>query len=178
VLYIEELVRAAKTGDKAAMEHVVTSFKFFIIKQASKYRIPSYDFEDLIQYGNLSVIKAVKHYKIHNKKFTSYCVHSVINNYNALLKSQIKHYKELQNEDVLNLQTNDFNLEDAFICTESKKEIVQALNKLKLSEKTIINKMYFNDKTLKDIALEGNMKYSTAYSVKKSALNKLKKYLE
>jgi RNA polymerase sporulation-specific sigma factor len=160
------------------MEDIINKFKFFIIKQANKYRIPSYDFQDLIQYGNLSVIKAVKFYEIGNKNFTTYCTCSVINNFNALLKSQIKHNREIKNEDILMLQVYDFQLEDEFINNQLGKDVVKAFNLLEQDERKIITEVYFNDKTLKQTALEGNINYSKAYKIKKNALNKLKKYLE
>lgn len=175
VFLIENLVKSAKDGNEASINEIINKFKYFIIKQANRYRIPSYDFEDLIQYGNLSVIKAVKQYRYGKESFTTYCTRSVINNFNALLKSQIKHYREVQNENILNLQVYDFKFEEEFIRTEDAKE---ALNILEEDEKKIIKDIYFSDKTLKESALESNMKYRKAFDIKKHALIKLKKYLE
>lgn len=175
---IEKLVKSAKEGDKAAMDDIIRKFKYFIIKQATRYRIPSYDFEDMMQHGNLSVIKAVKYYKTGDKKFTSYCTRSVINNFNALLKSQIKHAREVANEDLLSIQINDFKLEEEFISLEDCKRVVQALKTLELCEQKIIKEIYFNYKSSKEVAIELDIKYSKVTQIKKIALIKLKKHLE
>ena len=90
---IEKLVKRAKNGDRAAMDEIIEKFRYFVIKQSGKYKIPSYDFEDLVQHGYLSIIKAVKLYKPGRSSFTTYCTNAVINNFNALLRGQIKHFR-------------------------------------------------------------------------------------
>ncbi|MCB2357017.1 helix-turn-helix domain-containing protein [Clostridium estertheticum] len=62
VFILETLVEKAKNGDRKSLMVIIEKYKFLIIKLASTYHIPSYEFEDLVQQGYLSVIKAVKIY--------------------------------------------------------------------------------------------------------------------
>ncbi len=174
---IEELVKRAKDGDKAAVDEIIEKFKYFIIKQAAKYSVPSYDFEDLVQHGYLSIIKAVHLYKIGRGSFTTYCTNAVINNFNALLKGQIKHYREIQDEDIINSELYEFTLEEEFIAYEETKRVKNALDKLQDTEKNIITSVYIKDKTLKEAAVHFDITYKKAIKLRKEALRKLRKYL-
>lgn len=178
MVFIEELVKNAKNGSEADLNDIIKRFKYFIIKQAGRYRIPSYDFEDLVQYGNLSIVKAVKFYKPGGERFTSYCTRAVINNFNALLKSQVKHYREVRDEGLLNIQVYDYKIEDECINSVLIDEAAYYLDKLPVIERRIIYEFYVNGKTLKNTALELNINYKTAVALKKKALIKLKKYLK
>ncbi|WP_065079111.1 RNA polymerase sigma factor, partial [Clostridium ragsdalei] len=137
-----------------------------------------YDFDDLVQHGYLSVIKAVKLYKIGKGSFTTYCTNSIVNNFNALLKGQIKHFREVQDEGVLSIQPYDFTLEDEVIAFDQAEKIKLALCNLQDIEIKIIKSVYMEGRTLKETAEILNIKYRHAIEIKKAALNKLKKYLK
>lgn len=172
---IETLVKAAKEGDSDAMELILEKFKYFIMKHGKKYIIPSHDFEDLIQHGFLSTIRAVQLYKLESNNFTTYCNNSIINNFKALLKGHIKHYREVQNEAILDIQVYDFTLEDEVIAHEETKKLLKTVKeKLSVDEKNIISGVYFQDKTLKEVAATFNINYRRAVEVKRQALNKLR----
>lgn len=173
---MEELVKRAKAGDEKAMIDLLEKFKFFIYKQGGKYKIPSYDFEDLVQHGYLSVIKAVKLYNPERKSFTTYCNNSVINNFNALLKGEIKHYREVQDENLLDSQVYDFTLEDEVIAYEEAKKLIKALEKLQNKEKELIYAVYMEGMTLKAAASVKKIKYRSAIEMKKNSLAKLRQY--
>lgn len=178
VFIIEELVKRAKDEDISAVNEIIEKFKYFIIKQASKYQIPSYNFDDLVQHGYLSVIKSVKLYNIKKKAFTTYCTNAIINNFNALLKGQIKHYREVQDDNIVDLKEYDFTLEDEVIAYEEVQKINKGMEKLDDIEKNIIKYVYIDDKTLKKAAADCNVNYRKAIEIKKEALSKLRKYLE
>ncbi|MCD3218208.1 sigma-70 family RNA polymerase sigma factor, partial [Clostridium botulinum C] len=55
---MENIIKRAKEGDRASIISIIEKYKPFIFKIAHKYNIPGYDFEDLVQHGYLSVIKA------------------------------------------------------------------------------------------------------------------------
>ena len=175
---IEEIVKKAKSGDKNSMDSIISKFSCFIIKKACKYKIPSYDFEDLVQHGYLSVIKAVKLYKMGKGSFTTYCTNSIVNNFNALLKVQIKHFREVQDEGVLSIQPYDFTLEDEVIAYDQSEKIRLELYKLEDTEIKIIKSVYMEDRTLKETAEMLNIKYRQAIEIRKAALDKLKKHLK
>lgn len=171
---MEKLIKKAKAGDADAMEQIINKFNYFVIKYAAKYKIPSYDLDDLVQHGFLSIIKAVYNYKPDSNNFTTYCNNSIINNFNALLKAQIKHYREVQNEDILDMQPYDFTLEDEVIAFDEAKKVVQAFNKLDETSKKIIKGVYFEDKSLKEVAATYDINYRKAIAIKKASLKKLK----
>lgn len=173
---IEDLIKKAKSGHQHSMNKIVDKFMYFIIKKAGKYKIPSYDFEDLVQHGCLSVIKAVHLYKIGSSSFTSYCTNSVVNNFNALLKSQIKHYREVQDSDILGMQSYDFTLEDEITAYEETERIEASMSELTDIERNIIRSVYIKDRTLKKTAEDLKIKYRHAIDIRKSALKKMKKY--
>ncbi len=62
---MEKLVEKAKTKEESATEEILEKFKYLIFKEATKYHIPSYNYEDLVQHGYLSVLKAISMYKLH-----------------------------------------------------------------------------------------------------------------
>ncbi|WPC42772.1 sigma-70 family RNA polymerase sigma factor [Clostridium sp. JS66] len=177
VFIIEELVKEAKSGDRAAVDEIIGKFKYFVIKQASKYSIPSYDFEDLVQHGYLSIIKSVHLYNTGRGSFTTYCTNAVINNFKALLKGQIKHYREIQDENAINLEAYDFTLEDEVIAYEESAKLKEALYKLQGTEKSIIESVYIKGTTLRKAAADCGINYRRAIKLRREALRKLRNYL-
>lgn len=175
---IEKLVKRAKEGDSSAVNEIISKFSCFVIKEAAKYRIPSYEFEDLIQHGYLSIIRAIYLYKIGKGSFTTYCTNAVINNFKALLKGRIKHLREIQDDSIINLKVYDFTLEDEVIAYDEAQKVRKALDKLQGIEKDIIEVVYIKGQTLKEAAADFNINYRRAIEIKKEALNKLRKYLK
>ena len=178
VFIIEELLKKAKSGDEESINEIIKKFTCFIIKQASKYKIPSFDFEDLLQHGCLSVIKAIKLYKMGNGSFTTYCTNSIVNNFNALLKGNIKHYREIQDQGILSIQPYDFTLEDEVIAYDEACKVNNAVDKLLPIEKSVIRSVYIQGRTLKKTAEMLGLNYRHAIKIKRESLNKLRKYLK
>lgn len=171
---MENLVKNAKEGDSDSMTVILNKFKYFIIKHAKKYVVPSHDFEDLIQHGFLSIIKAVQLYKLGSNNFTTYCSNAIINNFKALLKGHIKHYREVQNEAILNIQVYDFTLEDEVIAYDETKRAIKLLNSLPEEERNILSGVFLQNKTLKEVAAAYDINYRQAVEIKRKALIKLR----
>ncbi|MBZ9609322.1 sigma-70 family RNA polymerase sigma factor [Clostridium estertheticum] len=115
---MEKLVEKAKTKESGATEAIIEKFKYLIFKEASRYHIPGYELEDLVQHGYLSVIKAIDMYKLGSNSFNGYCINSIRMNFKALLKGQIKHFREIPNNEMLDFDTAghyEFTLEDEVI---------------------------------------------------------------
>ena len=177
---MEELVRKAKTGDEEAVVEVINKYKYLILKEASKYHIPSYEFEDLVQQGYLSVIKAIGMYKLGSNSFNGYCINSIRTNFKALLKGKIKHYREIPNAEPISMGAAaeySFTLEDEIIAFEEVKRLYAALEKLDPLEKNVVERFYLREDTLKEIACEGDLSYYDYVRIKNKALDKLKKYI-
>lgn len=177
---IEELVIKAKNGDEEAIVEVINKFKYLILKEASKYHIPSYEFEDLVQQGYLSVIKAIAMYKQGSNSFNGYCINAIKTNFKALLKGKIKHYREVPNEEPISVDASadyNFTLEDQVIAYEGIKNLYAALEKLDPLERNVVERFYLQEENLKEIACEGNYSYYDYVRIKSRALDKLKKYM-
>ncbi len=177
---LESLVEKAKNGDRIALMDIIERYKFLIIKLASNYYIPSYEFEDLVQQGYLSIIKAVNMYKLGSKTFDGYCINSIRTNFKALLKGKIKHYREIPNEEPVKQNAAaeySFTLEDEIIAHDEVKRLYAALEKLDPDEREMVEKFYFLGDTLKEIACEGDNSYYYYVNAKNKALKKLKKYI-
>ena len=171
---METLVKSARNGSNESMEIILNKFNYFIIKHAGKYIVPSHDFDDLIQHGFLSIIKAVYLYKLGSNNFTTYCTNAIINNYKALLKGHIKHFREVQNEAILGLQVYDFTLEDEVIAHDETKRIMEVLKNLSTEERNIISGVYLQHRPLTEVAVTCSINYRKAVEIKKKALNKLR----
>ena len=70
-----ELVRRIHQGDKAALDRLVLANQRFLVSAAKQYSGLGVDLEDLIQEGNLGLIKAAQRYdETHGVKFLSFAV--------------------------------------------------------------------------------------------------------
>ncbi|MBU3146517.1 sigma-70 family RNA polymerase sigma factor [Clostridium estertheticum] len=180
VFILEILVEKAKNGDRKSLMVIIEKYKFLIIKLAATYHIPSYEFEDLVQQGYLSVIKAVNLYTLGKNTFDGYCINSIKTNFNALLKGKIKHYREVPNADPISTSAAagyKFTLEDEIIAYDEVKRLYCALEKLDLSERSIVERFYFVKDTLKEIACDSSQSYNNLLRGKSKALKKLRKYI-
>ncbi|HEY8890479.1 MAG TPA: sigma-70 family RNA polymerase sigma factor [Clostridium sp.] len=174
---MEKLVEKAKTKDNGAMGEIIEKFKYLIIKEASRYHIPGYELEDLIQHGYLSVVKAIAMYKLGSNSFNGYCINAIRLNFKALLKGEIKHFREVPNNDMLDFDTAgnyEFTLEDEVIAYAEVKKLNVALDTLDPLERTIIDGFYVLGKPLSEVACDSDKSYYQLLRIKKKALEKLK----
>lgn len=172
---IELLVLKAKAGNTNALKEIMQRFHYFILKESSKYKIPSYDYQDIVQHGYLTIIKCINMYKKNNDSFNGYVINAIKNNYNALLRGNIKNYKEIPNDTLLDLERPgyEFTIEEQIIAYEEAEKLHKAINNLDTLEKIIIQEFYFNDKSIADISTELNISTTKLYRLKKTILNKL-----
>lgn len=174
---METLVGNAKAKDQFAMQEIIEKFNNLIFKESARYHIPGYNTEDLIQHGYLSVIKAVAMYKLGSNTFNAYCINSIKMNYKALLKGQIKHFREVPNSDMLDFNLSDnyeFTLEDEVIAYEEVKKLYASLETLEPFERTILERFYIQGHSLGEIACDSEKSYYYFARIKKKALKKLK----
>ncbi|MEK6264593.1 MAG: sigma-70 family RNA polymerase sigma factor [Clostridium sp.] len=148
---MEKLVQRAKTKESGATEEIIEKFKYLIFKEAARYHIPGYEIQDLVQHGYLSVIKAIAMYKLGSNSFNGYCIKAIRMNFKALLKGQIKHFREVPNSDMVDFDLSgnyDFTLEDEVMAYDEVKKLYVALATLDTLEREIIEKYYILDKPL------------------------------
>lgn len=177
---MEDKVKRAKEGDAEALGEIIGMFKYFIFKEASRYHIPAYEYEDIVQHGYLSVIKAVNMYTLGRNSFRGYCLNSIKKNFKALLKGKIKHFREIPNDILLDVNTNqyEFTVEDQVIAYSEVKKLYVALDKLSPQEREIIERFYIINDSLKEIACGMELNYYGAVRLKQKALDKLHKFIE
>lgn len=174
-----KLVKKAKEGDSEAIARIIEVFVPFILKEASKYRIKNYDYEDLVQHGYLSVIKAINMYKGEERYFKAYCFNTIRNNLRALLKGEIKHYREVGVEESALEDTNySFTIEDEVIAYEEIKKLYSAIDHLSMEERSIIENFYFQGNTLDAVAATCNMSYNQIRYKKDKIIKKLQRELK
>jgi len=174
---MEKLVEKAKTKEGYATEEIIEKFKYLIFKEASRYHIPGYELEDLIQHGYLSVIKAISMYKLSSNSFNGYCINSIRMNFKALLKGQIKHFREVPSNEMLDLDTFEdykFTLEDEVIAYDEVKKLYVALDKLDPLERDILERFYILNQPLGEIACDSDKSYHQFARMKRKALEKLR----
>ena len=174
---VEKLVEKAKNKDEIATGEIIDKFKYLILKEASRYHVPGYELEDLVQHGYLSVIRAIAMYKLGSNSFYGYCICAIKMNFKALLKGQIKHFREVPSNEMIDFDTAsdyEFTLEDEVIAHDEVKKLYAAIDELEPKEQEVIKKYYLLEQSLREIACEGDMSYFQYVSLKKRALGKLR----
>lgn len=172
---LEEIILKAKTGDKKSINLIIKKYKFYIFKKARTYHIPEYNFEDLVQHGYLSVINAIHMYKPNSNSYNGYFLAAIDLNFKALLKDEIKHFREFQDKDILERKDYyAFTLEDEIIAYDEVKKLYKALDKLNSIEREILERHYINEESYKEIACTLDIKYNRIIYLKDNAFKKLK----
>ena len=173
------LLEKYRNGDMSALNEIIENFNPLILKEASRWRIGCYEYEDLVQHGYLSVIKAVNMFKGEESKFVPYCINAIKTNYKALLKGEIKHHREIPDENISD-KGNEyfFTIEDEIIAYENINELYKALDKLTSEEKEVINSFYIKNNSLQKVANSIDKSYNSVRYIKNKAIKKLQKILE
>ena len=174
---MENLIEKAKNKEGGAAEVILEKFKYLIFKEASRYHIPGYDLEDLVQHGYLSVIKSIAMYKLGSNSFNGYCINAIRMNFKALLKGEIKHFREVPNNDMLdfdNAEHYEFTLEDEVIAYDEVEKLYVALDKLNNIERTILERYYIKGHSMGEIACDSDKSYHQFARIKRKALQKLR----
>lgn len=172
---IEELIKKAKEGDKESIISIIEKYKKYVFKKAYNYHVPGYEYEDLVQHGYLSIIKAIHMYKLGSNSYNGYFINAINTNLAALLKGEIKHYREIPDENILNKDERyDFTIEDEMIAYEEVKELYTALDKLDPEEREIIKRYYINDESFAEIASDMNLGYDRTTYLRRRGLKKIR----
>ncbi|QGU96835.1 sigma-70 family RNA polymerase sigma factor [Clostridium bovifaecis] len=175
---MEELIKKAKEGDREAATAIIEKYKKYVFKKANYYHVPGYDYEDLVQHGYLSIIKAIHMYKLGSNSYNGYFMNAIKMNFAALLKGEINHYREIPDENILNKDEEyNFTIEDEVIAYEEVKELYEALDKLELKEREILERRYIKEESFTEIAADMNFKYDRTTYLRNRALKNTKSIL-
>ncbi|WP_346847834.1 sigma-70 family RNA polymerase sigma factor [uncultured Clostridium sp.] len=182
---LKNLILKAKNKDQSAMEELINEYKYLIIKEASKVHVRGYEMEDLIQMGNITLMRCLEKYTLEKGNFTAYISYAIKNNFNYLIRQRAKD-NEVQTIEAP-IETNlriedtliaDASTEDSFIEKEMYKLIKREVDNLQDNLRDLITFIYINcEGNLKDYSKSRNLNYSTAAKRRTVALNKLRSSL-
>ncbi|KOA78096.1 RNA polymerase sigma factor [Clostridium botulinum] len=176
---MEEVIRKARGGDVKSINSIINKYKNFVFKKAAGYNIPGYDFEDLVQHGYLSIIKAIRMYRLGSSSYNGYFLNAISTNFAALLKGEIKHFREVPDDNILNKDEEyEFTVEDEVIVYDQVKKLYEAMDKLQPLEREIISRYYINDESFKDIANDKKLLYDRTTYLRRRAIRKLRGMME
>ena len=163
----------AKLNDEKSIEKILKKFEGFIVKQALKYKIKNYDFEDITQESNISIIKAIEKYDVSRNCFVTYCTSAIKNNLNLLYNSKVKSSeKETYAENIEYIEENNNLLEETLnnVCIDN------FLDYVKEDEKKLIELLYVQNRTLNDACKILKLSLREGKNTRKRAIEKLRRY--
>jgi len=162
----------AKKGYVKAKEKIIERYKNFVYKEALKIKIYNFDLEDMIQIGTFTILKSIDTFdESKNKNFTSYVTKAIKNNYlDLLLREKRKHGKNTSDE-VLSEIADSSDTEDNVLKSIEAVKLHKALKKLTSKDAELISQLYFHGATIKEVAENQNVSYTTIYRRKTKALN-------
>lgn len=177
-----EKILLAKTGDKKAMEEVIKSYTPFVVKSARCTFVKGYDIEDLIQIGQVAIIKAVNMFDVtKSSAFTGYVTNAIARSFYGLIRDNIKENSccslNSVNEDgdqFIAAIPAEENIEEELLKKEEKLLLRKALDKLPKEDLELINWFYYENKTLEKYAQFKGISYRTAINRKRRVLKRLR----
>jgi len=179
---LDELVAKGKEGDIVAIEELLNNYKYFIIKYASKVYINGYEMDDLIQIGNMSVMKSIGKYTPGKGNFTAYVTFAIKNNFNYLIRQRARENFTQSLEtpvasglEIKDLLPDETSIEDDYVTKESYEILRNEVGNLSEKLRDVIEFVYLDNLgNLTTYAKTKNIKYTTAMKRKNLALDKLK----
>lgn len=176
----------AQDGDGEALKEICKGFTGLIVKNAKSIYVKGFDVNDLVQIGQVSLIKAVNMYDTDKGDgFITYAANSIKRNFYTLIRDNVKlasccSINSVNNEGAEFIETiaSEENFEEDFIEREEKILLSKAINRLSEKEKEIIHWFYFENRTLQEYIKFKGIAYRTAVDRKKKALMKLREMLE
>ena len=171
----EDIVTLGRSGDKAALEHIMSEYKPIVRQKAKDYFILGGDRDDIVQEGMIGLFKAIRDFdntKLASfKTFAQMCIkrqiitaiktatrkkHLPLNSYVSLSKSAFD--DDTSDRSLLDTIAGAENLDpqyrmledESFIITQSK--IDEILSEFEI----LVMQMYIDGKSYRDISLKLN----------------------
>lgn len=175
----EELWRACASGDDAAREKLILSYRPMVYWLAKKLHVPYGTYPDLIQEGMVALIGAVDAYDINRaNRFSTYAYYKIkgrLINYLERVEAKapipVEDEVFLEGKDALSFCASEACDLDWTI------DIEQAFTKLSEREASVLKALVVEGRSAKDIAAGVSLDVSHIYRIRKKALNKLKQWL-
>lgn len=171
---LEQLLLSAKNGDDEAKKKIIDNYKNYIYNQAFKYKILSYDLEDVISHASMTVLRCIETFDYKkNSNFTSYVTKSISNNLLDLAQKDIKKNGLNTTEDKLRYIKSEIELETDIIVSLEIKKLHQALKILTIEDLQLINAIYYEKRSIREISKELGISYATVFNRRKVILKQL-----
>ncbi|MDV4150316.1 sigma-70 family RNA polymerase sigma factor [Clostridium sp. AL.422] len=189
---MEILIEKAKNNDKNAKEEIIKMYYPLIVKESKRVFLKNRSFEDLVQIGIISLLKAINLFDLTrgSKSFSSYALWSVKNGFITLIRSEAKYSDEISlnspiptspdNEIVESIIDENVDIENQVTNSIINNKVLSALNNLDYEEKDIIIFLYIANTlpNLSKYSRSRNKDYYYCSCLKKRALTKLKHILK
>lgn len=178
------LVKAVEQYDSSRSDNFLNIFKFYIMHSLRELRsdIPEYMHRNVIKYKRIlqdyekQNLKEPTDSQIMKKMEIS---HEQLIFIKQLFKSSISLDEPIGDKGDITrgslLTDETTNIEDYFENKEFKKTIHESIEKLPEVEKDVINKKYFDDKSIQTISEEMNITYNQAMRLHNRAFQKLRR---
>lgn len=146
----------AKNHNKDAILFFIEKYQPLIRKYAFKYKLKSFDKDDLIQTGSISVITAINKYDLSkgSDSIDSYIINSIKNGFRNLARNQIKYNDESslniptdEDTEIEDLISDSFNLEEYIINSTMNDLLKNILKALSSDEYELIKIAYLTPNT-------------------------------
>lgn len=180
----QELVRQAKSGDKAAKEEIIKRLQPLLVSSIKRYYFNKNELEDLMQEGNLKILEAINSYDQERGVYFLGYIKTQLK-YMYLDKHKQRRHTSLnekagngKDEIVDLLIDEDQAALDAMVSEEAIGEMRQALKKLTKRQREISILFYIEKLSMADIADKLGVSYRTVVNTKKTALDKLRQEME
>lgn len=159
----------AKNNNKDDILFFIEKYQPLIKKYAFKYKLKNFDTDDLIQTGNISVIRAINKYDLSkgSKSIDSYIINSIKNGFRNLARNQIKYNDESslnisidEDIEIEDLISDSFNLEEYIINSNVNDLLKNLLEALPPDEYKLIKIAYLTpNTTLYRYCIDHNLNY-------------------
>jgi len=171
----EEVVLLGRSGDKVALEHIMSEYKYIVRQKAKDYFIVGADRDDIVQEGMIGLFKAIRDFdntKLSSfKTFAQICIkrqiitaiksatrqkHQPLNSYVSLSKAVFD--DDTTERSILDTIAGSENLDPEYKIVENESFVITK-NKIDeiLSEfEIMVLQMYIDGKSYRDISIQLN----------------------
>lgn len=182
----KDFLQKAKNGDQEARLELINKYKPLVTKYSLKYNLKGFERNDLIQEGNVSILKAISKFDINRdpKLFDAYAINSIKNNYNNLVKTKVNINSEsslnIVNEEgyeIIDLILDAINIEEKVINESNRYALKESLCKLTDEELELLQIVYFEDGgNLNKYCKEKNISFYQGKKLLNKIIEKLKQH--
>jgi RNA polymerase sporulation-specific sigma factor len=169
-----EIIDLIKQGNEEALELMFGKYKYLVAKKISHFNLTD-EFDDCFQEGMIVLYKSVLKFDDGRKKsFTRYFENNLEHHYISIIRSRSRKAKFLHEK---MHKLIDYTIEETERDVYSKEDILSALEKLSVFEKTIFTAKFLQNKDVKTIAGEQNIEVKKVYNAVDRIRQKIKMHL-